>query len=260
MNSRYFTYALIISLCAHLLLLALADFFGMRASSNDGNVIELFLDQPQSGWQVADISEPLKQEKPSKSKFLGMYNQRVEEETVASGQKAENRKERTENGERRREKREEKAVGSLFAMKSPNMKEGNEISKGTPSSPDIQALEDYYPDFKHGEHTYINVLRYPEIEYFVRLKRIFKTTWDPVTALRQESLSVSRGMVSCVVAVAVDKQGELSELFVLKSSGISGYDSEALRTVRASSPFSSPPEKFLKDGALRMSWTFVVYL
>jgi TonB family protein len=107
------------------------------------------------------------------------------------------------------------------------------------------------------------VLRYPEVEYFVRLKRIFKMTWDPVTALRRDiqGNSVAQGAVSVVLAVSVNKEGSLDELFVLRSSGMGNYDQEALRTVRASSPFAAPPTKFLeKDGLLRMSWTFVVYM
>jgi TonB family protein len=61
--------------------------------------------------------------------------------------------------------------------------------------------------------------------------------------------------------VSVDGKGELAELFILRSSGLPAYDDEALRTVRSSAPFSSPPEKFLKDnGVLRMSWTFVIYI
>jgi len=72
---------------------------------------------------------------------------------------------------------------------------------------------------------------------------------------------VTRGSVDVVLGVSVNKGGELAELFVFRSSGIPAYDEEALRTVRASSPFASPPDKFLaKDGLLRMSWTFSVYL
>jgi TonB family protein len=67
--------------------------------------------------------------------------------------------------------------------------------------------------------------------------------------------------VDVVLGVSVDRAGALAETFVFKSSGIPTYDEEALRTVRASAPFSSPPEKFLEnDGVLRMSWTFTVYL
>ena len=67
--------------------------------------------------------------------------------------------------------------------------------------------------------------------------------------------------VDVVLGVSVDGTGNLRELFVFRSSSISSYDREAMRTVRSSSPFSTPPDKFMDDdGLLRMSWTFTVYM
>lgn len=281
MNQKEFTIAVVASILLHVLL---ALFFiyapSFLPSPDKAGVMEVYLQQPDGGWQLADIPEPRVQIKPNKSKFLGMYNQSVPDETVAKDQNLEGKgnglKEKgvkkTKDQRSQTEDKKQRFVqpkdlfkfdGKLFANKEPTIKhERNEVSSG-PIRAEDGMPEDYYPDFKIGAHTYVNVLRYPDVEYFVRLKRIFKMTWDPVTALRREvaNLSVSRGMVSCVLAVSVDKEGGLSELFVLKSSGLHIYDDEALRTIKASSPFSAPPEKFLKDdGLLRMSWTFVVYL
>jgi TonB family protein len=282
MNEREFTIAIAASILLHILLALFFNYApSLLPSPDKANAIEVYLQRPDGGWQLADIPEPKVQVKPKGSKFLGMYNQSVPEETVARdrniGEKGNALK---ESGERRaksegptEKKQDQKTIGQkdifkfdgrLFAGKEPQIEhERNEVSSGAPSRAEDGMPEDYYPDYKLGAHTYVNVLRYPDVEYFVRLKRIFKMTWDPVTALRREvaSLSVSRGMVSCVLAVSVNKGGDLSELFILKSSGLPIYDDEALRTVKASSPFSAPPEKFLKnDGLLRMSWTFVVYL
>ena len=88
-------------------------------------------------------------------------------------------------------------------------------------------------------------------------------TFNPAPVLRGHFLNnrVTQGSVEVALAVSVNKTGKLSELFILKSSGIYSYDQEAMRTVRASAPFASPPDKFLEDdGLLRMSWTFTVYL
>lgn len=239
--------------------------------------MEVFLQQPNGGWQLADIPKPLNEVKPEKSKFLGMYDQKVPQETVArsrppsAGKAGQAREEgKGEKSTPREKVAKPKKIPEfgkdVYSMKSPvtEKQEKNEVSKGAPLGSMASVPEDYYPDYKIDDHTYVNVLRYPDVEYFVRLKRIFKTTWNPIQALRQDMQgnSVSRGEVSVVLAVSVDKSGNLSELFVLKSSGLGNYDSEAIRTIRASSPFSAPPEKFLdkKDQVLRMSWTFVVYL
>ena len=134
------------------------------------------------------------------------------------------------------------------------------MAGGSPSS----ALpDDFYPDYKKGSRTYLNVLRHPDIQYFVLLKRVFKTTFDPIGALRAAFTNnqITRGSVETVLGVTLDAKGNLAELFVFKSSGISEYDQETLRTIRASAPFSTPPQKLLDaEGVIRMSWTFTVYL
>jgi TonB family protein len=122
--------------------------------------------------------------------------------------------------------------------------------------------EDYYPNYSYGAHTYVNVLRHPDVEYFVRLKRAFKQTWNPFPAVQQHHAAggAQQNSIVVVLAVSVDAGGNMSELFVLKSSGSGYYDEEALRTVRANSPFSAPPSNLLKENLLRMSWTFIVYM
>ncbi|MBI2092113.1 MAG: energy transducer TonB [Deltaproteobacteria bacterium] len=258
MNKKNLIIAVVLSLILHLFFAFTLFYLPDALFSEDTGAIEVFLNKPDGGWQLADIPEPAIQEKPATAKHLGMYNQKAANETVASSKK----EAAAEKSKSRAASDLYKVDRDLFAMKSPVADEANNaVTSG--EAADNERLEDFYPDYKAGAHTYINVLRYPEVEYFVRLKRAFKMTWNPVPALRRgaSTMSISRGTVSVVVAVSVEKEGNLSELFVLKSSGIASYDDEAVRTVRASSPFSSPPEKFLEDdGLLRMSWTFVLYL
>ena len=123
--------------------------------------------------------------------------------------------------------------------------------------------EDFFPDYKVGSHTYLNVQAHPDVGYFVRLKKVFRTTFNPVPALSSYFATnrVARGRVEVVVAITVDAKGNLEELFVVQDSGIRNYNDEVLRTVRDSSPFAAPPQKLLADDfKLRMAWAFTVYL
>jgi len=290
MKQRDFDIAILLSVLLHLLFVGFFYFVGplLETDRETAAPIEVFLQKPDGGWQIADIDEPAVQQKPDKSRLLGMYNQKADEETVAlsrtgprgsgGGQKQGSKgspktssdsaeKQRTAQREKISPKQKGKDINlyqfdrKIFSSNKPQQKSDSMmISSGRGEG---GLSEDFFPDFKVGGKTYVNVLRYPEVEYFVRLKRIFRMTWDPVSAIRSKpvNLSVSRGVVSCVLGVSVDKAGNMSELFVLKSSGIPVYDAEALRTIRASSPFASPPGKFLeKDGVLRMSWTFALYI
>lgn len=231
-------------------------------------VIPIFLrPDGQTKYRIADIEEPAVQERPDKAKFLGMYDSSVKEETVgiSKRQKKSSGAQKRKGQKRARLKRKAKAKGKDKIFTFDESIFGSKKEQGDADSAKLAggALDDFYPDFKRGARTYLNVLRHPDVEYFVRLKRAFKIAFNPSPALRSHFSQnrITQGSVNVVLGVSVDRLGDLSELFVLRSSGIPAYDREALRTVRSSSPFSSPPEKFVDDdGLLRMSWTFTVYM
>jgi len=268
---------LIASIILHILFFTFFP-YQIKSPSWKEKVVEVIpVFEKQKGYEIADIDRPANEKQPKKARFLGMYNSSVDQETVAKssrqGRQGTQSKQSEVKGERSKvkgdsEKAEKMTIGKtkslynvdrkLFAMKTPDMggAKGFEIGGSA-------ALQDYYPDYKIGARTYLNVLRYPDVEYFVRMKRQFKMTFNPVPPLREYFANnrVTKGSIEVVLAVSVDSDGNLKELFVLNSSGAQPYDHEAMRTIRASAPFATPPDKFLEDdGMLRMSWTFTVYL
>jgi TonB family protein len=217
-------------------------------------------------FRIADIQKPKVQTKPKKSKFLGMYDSAVKDETVGVSRRQSKRRQGSKSKSRSagQFKKARKPAGKdkLFAFDRSLFEKERAQAEQKPS-PSGGALDDFYPDFKRGVHTYLNVLRHPDVEYFVRLKRAFKIAFNPTPSLREHFSHnrVTRGSVDVVLGVSVDGSGNLRELFVFRSSSIPSYDREAMRTVRSSAPFSTPPSKFIDDdGLLRMSWTFTVYL
>lgn len=236
------------SLIVHLLLLFFLQW--MPKKSESLSFVEpapIWVDIKNRKLEIADILPPEKEEKPQEHRFVGMYDSRVDEETVSALPYS---------------------VGPAGSgAHAPLAHAPGSIDPKAVTHPQNQdnanMLDDFYPDFKKGAHTYLNILRFPEVQYFVVLKRIFKTTWNPLSPLRELAFNnqISRGNLEVVLGVSVDGKGNLTEAFVFRSSGIPRYDAEALRTIRASAPFTSPPNKFLaQDGLLRMSWTFTVYL
>jgi len=215
--------------------------------------------------RIADIQKPELERKPKKTKFLGMYDSAVDEETVGitrSPSKRQGSRSKSRSDGTLDRARKPAGKDKLFAFDSALFKKDKAQSEQKSSSGG-GALDDFYPDFKRGVHTYLNVLRHPDVEYFVRLKRAFKIAFNPEPPLREHFAHnrVTRGSIDVVLGVSVDGSGNLRELFVFRSSSIPSYDREAMRTVRSSAPFSTPPSKFMDDdGLLRMSWTFTVYL
>lgn len=236
---------LILSLILHLLLL-----FFLKMPQPEAELFPkppklLWIDLKKKAYEIVDVLPPAEESRPKDSKFVGMYDMTAQEETVAVAQG-------------RSEQQKQKGSAEKIPSKDQDgfgMKGADAFSEALP--------EDFYPNFQRGNHTYLNVLRFPDVQYFVRLKRVFKTTWNPESPLRKAAFTskISRGTIEVVLGVSVDPKGNLAEAFIFRSSGIAPYDEEALRTIRASSPFSVPPAKLLeRDGLLRMSWTFTVYL
>ncbi|HSA58190.1 MAG TPA: TonB family protein [bacterium] len=276
-------FAVLVSILLHFFLLGMAAYFSLILPPGTSEPVaekpvEVILveDRP---YQIADISPPEKEERPDDAKFLGLYDSKVAQETVstdsgpsahAAGKKV-SHKEATEKLEKNPEK-----------AKAPKMagpgKEGYTIAAiPKPSSPKESApdsasgsngedlfeglSEDFFPNYKVGDKTYLNVLKYPKIGYFVRMKKVFRTTFNPIPSIRQSFLQIQKGQVEVVLGVTVDKSGKLADLMILRSSGLQAYDQEALRTIRDSAPFAKPPAELLNaPDALRMAWTFTVYL
>lgn len=128
-------------------------------------------------------------------------------------------------------------------------------------SPDGGNTDEFLPDYKVGDRTFLNTLANPHIFYFVELRQKFRFTFSPASVLRGHLNEISRGKLEVVWGLSVDSSGNLKDLILLRSSGMSDYDKEAKRTITASAPFSKPPFNLLdKNGQLNMAWTFVVYL
>lgn len=286
---RSFIAAIIISILLHVVAAIFIIFFRIPMPVTlEPQPIEVF---DAKGMQLADQLLKGNRQIPKKAEHIGIDDNAVTEETVARPQPAKPKQrvslppqaaqEREERTQAQRQPRQASpklqfnrnslyAVDpSLFAMRQPRERNLQKrsyvprtaVSSGMSADSEAYLPEDYYPNYNYGAHTYLNVLKYPDVEYFVRLKRAFKQTWSPMSAVQQYIASGGRrDTIAVVLAVSVDPSGNMSELFVLRGSGNAGYDQEALRTVRANAPFSAPPEKLLKEGLLRMSWTFIVYM
>lgn len=258
--------AVALSLLIHVLLLGFAYFYYSWPKSGAKESEQIIQIDLKDGWKIADIAPPKVEQKPEKSKHLGMYDSKVEEETVAS-QTARAPARPVSRGGEGAEKLKKEEVHKFFkpdSLPEPREEKKKKSDSKTDSIASTQQLpEDFYPDYKRGQHTYINTLKHPDVGYFVMLKHVFKLAWDPASVLRGHMMigEVSRGNIKVVLGLSISPSGNMEELFVVNSSGIPAYDTEALRAVRASAPFASPPKKLLQnDNMLRITWTFVVYM
>ncbi len=277
---------LLFSLLFHaLLILCLSPLILKPRVRPSEQVIEVSLvPQPR---EIADIPPPKKEETPEEAKLAALYNQKVAKETVAPSTPGANGapassvktppKEKAEAETKSPEKTENREKGASLEKsevektkpektKTPSQNPPKTPSESTPPSLDARfgspdQSQEFFPDFARGGHTYVNTLRYPNLAYFVELKRRFRAAFNPVSTLRRHMNEIPGRTISTVLGVSVNPRGELIELFVHQGSGLSAYDEYVEKIIRESAPFSSPPPQLLeKDRTLRMSWTFTVYL
>ncbi len=284
-RSDGFRYFLIISVLVHIILVLLAPHIMIEPSVSENlkeeqNTVWLE-DLQKNSQQLADIAPPEKEEKPDHADYKGMYDSKVQEETVApsnpgrvgQGGLSLNPKAKSESSAApEAEKKESENPVAEKKNSNPDDLSMSEKTKKPDKASSASMVaqkaalgeglsQDFFPDVKMGSRTYLNVDRFPQASYFVRLKKMFRMTWNPVPALTPYRYQITQGQVSVVVGVSVDPKGRLAHLTVLKSSGIPSYDQEALRTIRASSPFSAPPSELLDESRqISMAWTFTLMM
>jgi outer membrane biosynthesis protein TonB len=228
---------------------------------------------------IADINKPKVEKVPQKATAQSLYNSSVKQETVSKSFSKVNSAPLTTSRKNKISKqnkslpmkdklktlfeKKESEENKKYMARYESKKKSSPPLKTSVGSPMTGNKDDYLPGYKVGNRTYLNTLANPHIGYYVELKKKYRFAWNPIQVLRYEyqTNQISRGQLMVVWGVSVDQTGRLADLVLIKSSGHKGYDLEARRTIKVSSPYSRPPSHLLtKDKQLHMAWTFVVYL
>lgn len=224
---------------------------------------------------IVDLVEPANEIAPEKTRLIGVRNNTTTEETVATPKPP--APQRTPNAAAAPQPRAPRATAQKPPPSADSLPEpaphANRKAPATALSATLHGgaaasmPEEYFRNYKKGPHTYVNVLKHPDVDFFVEMKRSVRTTWNPSRPLQADLTEelYRRGTVGVVLAITVDARGNLVEKSILKPSGIPSYDQEALRAFNASAPFFAPSPKALAidgvaDDVIHMSWALVTYV
>lgn len=252
----------LLSLLIHLLIVLLGKEIKWQNQSPPSQNKPVFVDLktlPELQKEIVDIDQPQKEEVPTNAKAESLYNQKVKEETVAASPKDNQQKGGTE--QTKKPDTPSKTESTTTTQNPTNSTPQKNFLPGFGNSEaPTTSGGDFLANYKIGNKTYINTDANPNIRYYVELKRKFRLRFSPASALSNSSLG-GRSQISTVLGVTVNTRGELTNLIVIRSSGIAPYDKECLQTVKDSAPFSIPPTPLLdKENTLNMAWNFVTYL
>jgi TonB family protein len=155
----------------------------------------------------------------------------------------------------------------------PNEKSKESLSLEVPANPPSiypgrESLEKltlpYDPnniDAPLSDETRLNTKTFLYSSFFTRIKRQIAMHWRPEPAFNEiQKLNPYHPppLVVTRVFIYLNTQGELISVYVSKSSGYLAWDNEALRAVKAASPFRNPPiGVFNEYGAINFEFGFL---
>lgn len=121
------------------------------------------------------------------------------------------------------------------------------------------APNNYLPNVAIGNSTLLNTRSYAYAGFFIRMKRLMESIWDPQPILARTVIEKKELYVTSL-NIVLNPDGSLVSVQIDKSSGVRELDREALRTVKESAPFPNPPKDLLSpDKKIHIpQWNFII--
>ena len=125
-------------------------------------------------------------------------------------------------------------------------------------------IPDYLPGVELGSHTMLNTSEFRFYSFLSRVKE--QIYWRWVDNLRNDTFShIKKHMFPgasfiTVLWVALSPDGEVSELQVLKGSGVEALDTAAHHSFLAAGSFPNPPRAMVgPDGVIELFQSFIIH-
>jgi TonB family protein len=123
------------------------------------------------------------------------------------------------------------------------------------------ALENFITEVKPGNQTALNTRAVPFAQFITRMHRKIHELWafGFMAGLDSKPSSSPLNDPSLVakLEIVLDGQGNVDRVAMVKSSGMTVYDSAAIDVVYSAAPYPTPPPTILSgDGKVYLHWTF----
>ena len=123
------------------------------------------------------------------------------------------------------------------------------------------ALENFIAEVKPGNQTALNTRAVPFAQFITRMHRKIHELWafGFMAGLDSKPASLPLNDPSLVakLEIVLDGQGNVDRVGVVRSSGLTIYDSAAIDVVYSAAPYPTPPPTILSgNGKVYIHWTF----
>ena len=123
------------------------------------------------------------------------------------------------------------------------------------------ALENFITEVKPGNQTALNTRAAPFAQFITRMHRKIHELWafGFMTGLdnKPASLPLNNPALLAKLEIVLDGQGNVDRVAVVRSSGLTIYDSAAIDVVYSAAPYPTPPPTILSgNGKVYIHWSF----
>jgi len=123
------------------------------------------------------------------------------------------------------------------------------------------ALENFITEVKPGNQTALNTRAAPFAQFITRMHRKIHELWafGFMAGMDDKPASVPLNNPALVakLEIVLDGQGNVDRVAVVRSSGLTIYDSAAIDVVYSAAPYPTPPPTILSgNGKVYIHWTF----
>jgi TonB family protein len=123
------------------------------------------------------------------------------------------------------------------------------------------ALENFINEVKPGNQTALNTRAAPFAQFITRMHRKIHELWafGFMAGLDSKPSSLALNDLNLVakLEIVLDGQGNVDRVGVVRSSGLTVYDSAAIDVVYSAAPYPTPPPTILSgNGKVYIHWTF----
>lgn len=276
--------AIILSIAAHLLLLAVLNLFADRFVLKQPEVTEITLlpaqepvpTKPQQ-QVVRDAFVPDKLKAPDDdtlARFLSAQKQRVKKESQsAQSGMTQNRQGRARNSDDSKPARPRSAPQSVakdleeqgFKRWDP-AQDLRQLNRTTATDAGASTTGESLPtDVSIGSFTALNTDRFTFYTFYARVEELVRFRWESRVQAAINSLDramvISLGGRSWIsqVEFLLSPTGELKKAMIMKESGVQRFDMAAINAFREARIFPNPPKEMVQeDGYIHLKFNFTV--
>lgn len=266
-QNRITTAFILLSLLLHLLLLLVPKHqLFPNETSPEPVFVEVRPPQPRDRELDLPIRKELEKPREKPAKRLAEKNQVVEKETAPEGKDTEDRQKSVrapkpvQKAPQPKPRQTPPAPKKEQAQKTPVTPEGwlNKPQEKPAKVPDLQALTQISPqtlaqiendwrrkyreDIERGDTVWMDTEQDLLISFMRRFRTNIYNVWNyPAAAARREQQG------TCLVRITVDRQGNVTDVILLESSGFRALDEEAMRSIRDGATYGPLPRAYPND-------------